>query len=190
MRFEYKSRSYMLTDDDEFYRVPRRRNDKKIHPDTHLRNYVNNNGFQTKVWGPCLWTFLHTISFNYPVSPTAQDRDHYYQFITSLCHVLPCRICRHNLSKSLRRFSKDRDLASRESFSHYIYNLHRQITRETKGSFNVPYKQICQNYSLFRANDKIHANCRTQIRVIPNSRPNKNKRTFYIHKECLKKAKS
>ena len=33
-------------------------------------DFYSGDGFLTSVWGPAVWHFLHTISFNYPVSPT------------------------------------------------------------------------------------------------------------------------
>lgn len=55
----------------------------------------------TKVWGPMMWGFLHTISFNYKVHPTEEDKENYRSFIYSLKHVLPCRYCRENYTKTL-----------------------------------------------------------------------------------------
>ena len=31
----------------------------------------------TSVWGPSLWQYLHTMSFNYPVKPTKEDKKNY-----------------------------------------------------------------------------------------------------------------
>ena len=53
----------------------------------------------TSVWGPSMWHYLHTMSFNYPVKPT-QKKKHYKEFILSLQHVLPCKYCRINLKKN------------------------------------------------------------------------------------------
>ena len=38
----------------------------------------------TSVWGPSLWHALHCISFNYPVSPTQEEKTRYMDFIKSL----------------------------------------------------------------------------------------------------------
>ena len=34
------------------------------------QDYESSDGMLTYVWGPSLWHFLHTMSFNYPVNPT------------------------------------------------------------------------------------------------------------------------
>ena len=31
----------------------------------------------TSVWGPSMWHYLHTMSFNYPIHPTEQDKKYY-----------------------------------------------------------------------------------------------------------------
>ena len=31
------------------------------------KDYMSGDGMLTTVWGPAMWHFLHTMSFNYPV---------------------------------------------------------------------------------------------------------------------------
>ena len=45
------------------------------------------DGMLTTVWGPSIWLFLHTMSFNYPVEPTSEDKQNYKQFILNLQYV-------------------------------------------------------------------------------------------------------
>jgi len=40
-------------------------------------DYESSDGMLTYVWGPPLWHFLHTMSFNYPVKPTKDDKQNY-----------------------------------------------------------------------------------------------------------------
>ena len=61
------------------------------------KNYMSGDGMLTTVWGPSMWHYLHTMSFNYPVKPSDDDRKHYKNFILSLQYVLPCKYCRINL---------------------------------------------------------------------------------------------
>ena len=30
----------------------------------------------TTVWGPSMWHYLHTMSFNYPIKPTKKKKKH------------------------------------------------------------------------------------------------------------------
>ena len=47
-------------------------------------DYNAGDGFLTSTWGPPIWHYLHTMSFNYPVNPTAEDKKHYRDFILNL----------------------------------------------------------------------------------------------------------
>ena len=38
------------------------------------KDYQSGEGMLTSVWGPSLWHTLHTISFNYPVKPTKEQK--------------------------------------------------------------------------------------------------------------------
>ena len=52
-------------------RKRRRRRRKNIYT---RKQYNSGEGMLTSVWGPGLWFFLHTISFNYPHKPTAEQK--------------------------------------------------------------------------------------------------------------------
>jgi hypothetical protein len=94
----------------------------------HLEDYNSNDGMLTTVWGPGMWHYLHTMSFNYPVSPSEEDKTHYMEFVKSLVYVLPCGKCRKNLRKNFKRAPLTmKDMASRDTFSRYIYNLHEVV---------------------------------------------------------------
>ena len=41
------------------------------------KNYIANDGMMTSIWGPSLWHFLHTMSFNYPVYPSKTEKKQY-----------------------------------------------------------------------------------------------------------------
>ena len=60
-------------------------------------DYNSPDGMLTSVWGPPMWHSLHTISFNYPVKPSREDKENYYNYFKNLRFVLPCKYCRDNL---------------------------------------------------------------------------------------------
>ena len=37
-------------------------------------DYNSNDGILTTIWGPAMWHFLHSMSFNYPNNPTKFKR--------------------------------------------------------------------------------------------------------------------
>ena len=38
------------------------------------KHYMSGDGMLTTVWGPSMWHYLHTMSFNYPICPSRQDK--------------------------------------------------------------------------------------------------------------------
>ncbi len=39
--------------------------------------FNSNDGMLTSVWGPPMWHVLNTMSFNYPIKPSKQQKMHY-----------------------------------------------------------------------------------------------------------------
>ena len=106
----------------------------------------------TTIWGPATWHLLHCISFNYPVHPTDTQKQQYRQFVLSLKHVIPCGKCRKNLTKNFAALPlEDRHMASRETFSKYIYDLHEVVNRMLHKTSGLSYDQVRNTYEHFRA---------------------------------------
>jgi len=115
-------------------------------------DYLSGDGMLTTVWGPGIWLFLHTMSFNYPVEPTEADKEHYRDFVLNLQYVLPCKYCRMNLEKNFKQLPLTmEDMQSRETFSRYIYELHELINRMLNKKSNLTYDDVRERYEHFRA---------------------------------------
>jgi hypothetical protein len=115
-------------------------------------DFYSGDGFVTSTWGPPLWHALHTMSFNYPVSPTLEDKHHYRDFILSLQHVLPCGACRKNLKTNFKQMPITMsDMESRDTFSRYVYNLHELVNRMLKKSSGLSYCDVRERYEHFRS---------------------------------------
>ena len=108
------------------------------------KDYNAGDGMVTSVWGPPLWHYLHTMSFNYPVKPSLEDKKHYRNFILNLRYILPCKYCRMNLKTNFKQLPlKMSDMKSRETFSKYVYNLHKNS--------NLSYCDVRERYEHFRS---------------------------------------
>lgn len=121
-------------------------------------DYSSSEGMLTSIWGPTLWHFLHTISFNYPVNPTDDDKHNYKHFILNLQYILPCKYCRINLKKNLKTLPLNNNVfKNRNNFSKYMYDLHDLINKMLGKKSNVSYEEVRDRYENFRArcnNDK------------------------------------
>jgi hypothetical protein len=115
-------------------------------------DFVSSDGMLTTVWGPSIWHYLHTMSFNYPVKPSAEDKKHYYDFMINLQNVLPCKYCRENLKNNYKELPlTKKHMESRESFSRYVYNLHELVNKMLHKKSNLSYCDVRERYEHFRA---------------------------------------
>ena len=115
-------------------------------------DFQSGEGMLTSIWGPSMWHFLHTMSFNYPVKPTEQQKKDYHNYLMSLQKVLPCRYCRENYFKNLKntKFSK-RVFKNRNTFSRYIYKLHEEVNKMLGKKSGLTYNQVRSRYEHFRS---------------------------------------
>jgi hypothetical protein len=115
-------------------------------------DYDSNDGMLTSVWGPGLWHYMHTMSFNYPVHPTEANKQNYKSFILNLQNVLPCGKCRKNLCKNFKRLPlTDKHMESRKTFSMYVYNLHEVVNKMLGKKSGLTYDIVRERYEHFRA---------------------------------------
>jgi len=122
------------------------------------KHYLSGDGMMTAIWGPNLWHYLHTMSFNYPIKPTLENKKYYKQFVINLQFTLPCKYCRINLKNNLRVHPlKPCHLKDRDSFSRYIYKLHEIVNKMLNKKSGLSYCDIRERYEHFRSrciNDK------------------------------------
>ena len=130
----------------------KKRNTKTFGRTFGKNDFSSGDGMVTKIWGPIMWTALHTISFNYPVNPTLEDKKHYKDFIYNLRYVLPCKYCRINLTKNLKQKPLlNCHMKNRETFSRYIYELHELVNKILDKKSTLSYYDVRERYEHFRS---------------------------------------
>ena len=161
------------------------------------KDYQSGEGMLTTVWGPSLWHFLHTMSFNYPIQPTPEQKTQYRHFVLSLEHILPCKYCRLNLKSNFKAVPlRHRDMKDRESFSRYMYRLHEHINQMLNKKSGLSYEEVKERYEHFRARcavtTKVEKGCteslygkkaKCVIQIVPQE---KNCQTFQMDESCKK----
>jgi len=187
----------------------RKRNRKKKNKRVYTKkNYQSGDGMLTAVWGPGLWHYMHTMSFNYPMKPTNRDKKYYREFIINLQHVLPCKHCRDNLKNNLISHPlKDEHMKDRMSYSKYVYTLHEVVNKMLGKNSGLSYCDVRERYEHFRSrcteekaswkNDKRKTRkekgcteplygkkSKCVIKIIPHTKKCK---TIQIDKKCVKK---
>jgi hypothetical protein len=116
------------------------------------KDFLSGDGMMTKIWGPAMWHYLHTMSFNYPVNPTNEDKKNYRDFILNLKNVLPCKYCRINLSNNFKKKPIQMcHMKNRDTFSRYIYELHETVNKMLHKKSNLTYCEVRERYEHFRS---------------------------------------
>lgn len=141
-------------------------------PDVYTQDeYNSGDGMLTMVWGPSMWHYLHTMSFNYPVHPSCDDKRKYQAFILNLQYVLPCGKCRKNLKKNFKKLPLTwKQMESRNTFSKYMYDLHEVINTMLKKKSGLTYSQVRERYEHFRSR------CTKSYRELKKKAPKKTRR--------------
>ena len=116
------------------------------------KHHNSGDGMLTTIWGPSMWHTLHTISFNYPVNPTCDDKVHYKNFILNLKNILPCKYCRINLNNNFKSLPlRNCDMKNRETFSRYVYQLHELVNKMLGKNSGLTYIDVRERYEHFRS---------------------------------------
>jgi len=163
-------------------------------------DYISGDGMLTTVWGPSIWLFLHTMSFNYPNEPTKEQKKYYRNFILNLENVLPCKYCRINLKKNFKKLPLTMThMKNRYTFSKYVYDLHEHINKMLNKTSGLSYEDVRERFEHFRARCinkpviKIEKGCteslygekaKCVIKIVPQTTKCK---TFQMNRSCKKK---
>ena len=122
---------------------------KKVFTDD---DYNSGDGMMTSIWGPPMWFILHTISFNYPIEPTKEQKKKYYIFYANLKNILPCKYCRDNLVNNLKKMPLTMDVfESRHTLSKYVYELHECVNTMLGKESGLSYEDVRERYEHFRS---------------------------------------
>lgn len=114
----------------------------------------SNNGLLTKIWGPALWTGLHSIAFGFPVKPTETDKKNYKTFFESLQYVLPCSYCRISYGEFIKTedtLIDDKIFENRNELTKWLYNLHNRVNSKLGVDYGVGYEEHAKKYESYRA---------------------------------------
>jgi len=126
-----------------------RKNKSKVY---NKKDFHSGDGMLTTVWGPSLWHYMHTMSFNYPVKPTDENKKYYKNFILNLQYTLPCGHCRENLKRNFKAHPLQAcHMKNRDTFSRYVYRLHEVVNKMLGKKSGLKYCDVRERYEHFRA---------------------------------------
>ena len=108
-----------------------------------------------EIWGPGAWTFLHTVSFNYPTNPSDIQKRYYKDFFENLQNILPCPKCAHHYGHNINKYSLDDALESKDKLIKWLIDIHNEVNKKNnKKIYN--YKEVIEIYDNLYNNKKLN----------------------------------
>lgn len=83
--------------------------------------------FDSAVWGPHYWFFLHTIAQIYPESPDKSTKRKYYDLIQNYPLFLPIGTMSNRFSDLINKYPVTPYLDSRESLVRWVHFIHNKV---------------------------------------------------------------
>lgn len=116
---------------------------------------------QTAVWGPHTWVLFHTVAFNYPKQPKAEDRARYRRFYGGLAEILPCKYCRVSYSEFVEERPLEPYLRDREGVIYWTYMIHDRVNKKLS-------KKSCSFEEYVESYENIRAKCAKRANAVGN----------------------
>lgn len=87
--------------------------------------------------GRSSWSLLHSITAQYPVSPSSQQQQDARSFISSFSRLYPCWVCADDFQAWLKDSKNAPRVSSREEFGRWMCEAHNAVNVKLgKETFN------------------------------------------------------
>lgn len=96
-------------------------------------------------WGPIYWLFLHMTTFQYPEEPKLQDKKNYIRLIESFIHIIPCSLCRQDISKLISINELEGILNDKSKLIKYMWTIHNKVNKKLNKR-EMPFKRFIYSY--------------------------------------------
>ena len=113
---------------------------------------------EPEIWGPGAWTFLHTITLNYPNNPSEDDKQNHKDFFHNLKNFIPCPNCKEHYNINLQKYPIDVNLESKEKLVKWLINIHNEVNiKNNKKVYS--YDEVIKLYdNMYKGKNKVNYN--------------------------------
>ena len=98
-------------------------------------------GYSPEIWGKQAWHFIHMVALTYPIKPTEEDKNKYYNFFSSLQNVLPCPICASHFKDNMEK--NPINLKNQESLFKWTVDIHNEVNKKNNKKV-LSYKEAIE----------------------------------------------
>lgn len=99
---------------------------------------------EPKSWGPHFWFVMKCVAYNYPTTPTPEDKNNASVFFNNLKSMLPCEICRNNLKQHMGVYPLDPALATKLTLISWVNKIQAETDKTIAAQNNNPRPTIQQ----------------------------------------------
>ncbi len=99
----------------------------------------------TNFWGRPTWIFLHSVSFNYSLNPTPEEKLKYLNFYKSVATMLPCQHCARSYELYLKYIPIEEYLDDIYGITYWVYLIHFIVNKKLNKP-NTDYYQVVKLY--------------------------------------------
>jgi hypothetical protein len=97
-----------------------------------------------EIWGPIIWTFLHTLAEKVYESSYPELADSLFSYIYRICMVLPCPDCSNHAKRFLSNIKKE-SLRTKEDLRGMLFMFHNAVNRR-KNKSHFPKNKLSEMY--------------------------------------------
>jgi len=115
---------------------------------------IKKHEYDSRVWGPPLWFFIHTIAMNYPDRANDVTKRKYYDFVQNLPLFIPNVEMGNRFSRLLDKYPVTPYLDKRESFIRWTVFIHNKINKIT-GKSEMDLEDAIEKYNSAYVPDKL-----------------------------------
>lgn len=101
--------------------------------------------FDSNIWGPHYWFFIHTIASTYPLNPNKTTKRKYYDFIINLPLFIPDEKMGNDFAELLDKYPVSPYLDNRDSFIRWTIFIHNKINKKM-GKDEISYSECLDDY--------------------------------------------
>jgi hypothetical protein len=101
-------------------------------------------------WGNHGWEFLHTITFNYPIKPTNEEKQNYKNLFLSMNNTLPCIYCQKSFTTYSKYIPIDNYLDDRNGLTYWLFIIHNLVNSKL-GKETIQFSDVIKKYESYRA---------------------------------------
>jgi hypothetical protein len=85
----------------------------------------------TAIWGPLGWMTLHSVSINYPDTPSETEKQICSRFLDMFAETITCHICKSHFSRMLQtyRVTHQDYLDSKQNFFLFTVRAHNTVNK-------------------------------------------------------------